>query len=1006
MERPLLQRQGEAQSFSQKHRIGPVRIDPFMSSTSFMPLADAKQTASPSLFPDRQAHHDGLPSGCGFRRKRINRPSPNASFAIIAGVLVTLIGAATLVGWWFHIDSLKVIIPGAIPLKPNAAAGLLLSGFTLIVLAGTTLTMSTRASAGVMALLVVLLGVLTLCEHSLSWNLHLDNLVFAAPPLSRLDLHPGRMHPVTAFGFALIGVALLIQAISKRWRFRVPLIAGISATAAFIGVLPLFGFLLEIIGGPRWNFMGMSLSGILGAVSFQMLGCGLVALLHRKGELEWSLDALTSAGFVVGILLTALTSGTGFNFARQMLETNTRVAHRQEVLKEIESAKKGAAELLNAERLFVILGKDEILDGRQNAKDGLSKDLFAIRQLVSGNNPQEERAVELQSLISQRLAWDQRVIVARQSQGLAAATEMVATATGIHLMEQIRALTNEMEKEEYRVLESDQKEVEKAAIGTFLVLPMGVFISAGVLSLAVFFLNTGVTERISIDKTLRESQAQLRTIVENLDQGVVVSDLDGRLLHWNAAALRLHGYTSGDEDRRIFTELSDTFSLTTLDGTPVPVEDWPLARILRGENFHDLELCVCRVGGDWQRIFAYGGTLVQDENGQPLMAIVTVNDITERKRAEETRARLAAIIETSEDAIISKTLQGQITSWNRGAEKLFGYSPQEAIGQSMLMIFPPERLKEESDILARTRQGQKVDHFETVRVTKNGKRIHVSVSISPILNEKGEVIGASKIARDITDRKKAEEKIQQLNVELEERVKQRTTELETANKELEAFSYSVSHDLRAPLRAVDGFSQAVLEDYGPKLPEGGRHYLERVRDGAQRMGALIDDLLTFSRLSRAPLSKQAIDTGQLVRDVITELRDQKQDRNLDLRVAELPPCHGDRALLKQVWLNLLSNALKYTSTREKAVIEVGSKSENGEVVWFVADNGVGFDMQYSNKLFGVFQRLHRTDEFEGTGVGLAIVQRIVHRHGGRVWANAALNQGATFSFTLGKDEES
>jgi light-regulated signal transduction histidine kinase (bacteriophytochrome) len=202
------------------------------------------------------------------------------------------------------------------------------------------------------------------------------------------------------------------------------------------------------------------------------------------------------------------------------------------------------------------------------------------------------------------------------------------------------------------------------------------------------------------------------------------------------------------------------------------------------------------------------------------------------------------------------------------------------------------------------------------------------------------------------------------------------------------------------LRAVDGFSQAVEEDYGPLLPAEGRRYLRNIREGAQRMGALIDDLLAFSRLSRQPVSRQPVDTGQLVREVLEELSPLRQNRSVEIRLGDLPACQGDAALLKQVWINLLSNALKYTRQRGAAVIEAGCAKDNGANVYFVRDNGAGFDMKYADKLFGVFQRLHRAEDYEGTGVGLAIVQRIVHRHGGRIWADAAPDRGATFHFTL------
>jgi light-regulated signal transduction histidine kinase (bacteriophytochrome) len=283
----------------------------------------------------------------------------------------------------------------------------------------------------------------------------------------------------------------------------------------------------------------------------------------------------------------------------------------------------------------------------------------------------------------------------------------------------------------------------------------------------------------------------------------------------------------------------------------------------------------------------------------------------------------------------------------------------------------------------------------------NGEEFPIEASISQV-----EVAGqtlCTVILRDVTERRRAEQEILCLNAELEARVRLRTAELEAANQDLEAFSYSVSHDLRAPLRTVDGFSQAVLEDFGPQLPDEGQRLLQTIRVGAQRMGKLIDDLLAFSRLGRQALNNRVTtDMAELVRQALDELGPERQRRGVDLRIAELAPAEADLPLIKQVWINLLSNALKYTRNREMAIVEVGSTVEEGENVYFVRDNGTGFDMRYAKKLFGVFQRLHRSEDFEGTGVGLAIAQRIVQRHGGRIWAEAAVEQGATFRFTLPK----
>ncbi|MBS1212844.1 MAG: domain S-box protein, partial [Proteobacteria bacterium] len=271
-------------------------------------------------------------------------------------------------------------------------------------------------------------------------------------------------------------------------------------------------------------------------------------------------------------------------------------------------------------------------------------------------------------------------------------------------------------------------------------------------------------------------------------------------------------------------------------------------------------------------------------------------------------------------------------------------------------------------------------------------------------DENGQIAGFVGLAYDLTERKRAQEEVRQLNRDLEQRVIERTADLEAANKELESFSYSVSHDLRAPLRAIDGFSRMLAKKYGEALDEEGQRLINVVRDNAVRMAQLIDDLLQFSRTSRREMALAAVDMAALAREVFDELREAVPERNIVLRLGDLPPASGDRAMVRQVFVNLLSNAIKFTSPRSEAIIEIDGAVEGQENTYRVTDNGVGFDMQYVDKLFGVFQRLHGTDEFEGTGIGLAIVKRIVDRHGGRVWAESTLGEGASLYFTLAAAE--
>ena len=498
------------------------------------------------------------------------------------------------------------------------------------------------------------------------------------------------------------------------------------------------------------------------------------------------------------------------------------------------------------------------------------------------------------------------------------------------------------------------------------------------------------------DSALRKSEARKGAILESALDGIISIDHQGCILEFNPAAERIFGYSRdlvlGKEMAKLIIPLSLrdkhrrglAHYLATGEG-PALGQRLELSALRAEGGEFPVELSITRVGSE-----------------EPATFTGFVRDITERKQVEVVRAHLAAIVEASADAIIGKTLEGIITSWNPGAEMLFGYSAQEVLGKPMLLLIPPEGAAEEADILAQIACGVRILYFDTVRLRKDGSQIDISATISPIPDSTGKIVGASTIARDITERKRAAEEIRQLNAELEQRVAARTAQLESANKELEAFCYSVSHDLRGPLRGIGGYARMLQEDFQEKLDAEGKRVLGVIQSETQRMGRLIDELLSFSRLGRQQMKSSILDLTALAQSVFQELTGSGSDPAPQLKLDPLPPASGDEALMRQVFVNLLSNAIKFTRHRKAAVIEIGAQSDSEHHTFCVRDNGVGFDPKYSHKLFGVFQRLHRDDEFEGTGVGLALVQRIIHRHGGRIWAEAKLNAGATFYFTLPK----
>ncbi len=365
-----------------------------------------------------------------------------------------------------------------------------------------------------------------------------------------------------------------------------------------------------------------------------------------------------------------------------------------------------------------------------------------------------------------------------------------------------------------------------------------------------------------------------------------------------------------------------------------------------------------------------------------LLVSASVRDITDRKKAEE---KFRSLLDAAPDATVIVNDKGAIQMINQQTEKLFGYSRAELVGHPVELLIPGE--------LESKHAQHRADFFKTPKVRtmgagielnaikKNGMRFPVEISLSPIQTEEGLWVSAS--VRDISLRKGLE------------------NELKKSNAELEAFTYSVSHDLRAPLRGIIGFTTILEEDYSSKLDNEARRITSVIKNNTLKMGLLIDDLLSFSRMGKQELTKSRIDTAGMVNEIVDELSQQnKRDAVIHWNIQSLPFVNADRNTIRQVWINLISNAIKYSGNKKEPYIEIGSDSINGKMAFYVKDNGVGFDAAYKHKLFKVFQRLHGPEEFEGTGVGLALVEKIVSRHGGKVWADGEVDKGACFYFSL------
>ena len=691
------------------------------------------------------------------------------------------------------------------------------------------------------------------------------------------------------------------------------------------------------------------------------------------------------------------------------------IAHTETVLYLTNETFSFIQDVETRSRGFALTGEPDFLGDPNGAKANIYRNLDSLQHLTADNPLQHERVDSLVFYVKRRMEFEQLVADTRRHSGMAATVALIAKRTGKGYMDQIRRLIAQLQAEEKRLLEERRSAnfATTERVNLILLMLFAAIIVIVVLSfiairnyiraqkrhqLEMEEWTAGLEEKIKMRMAeITRNERRFRNIMENSYDVIILEDNEGVVFYQSPSAERIVGWPGEIlAGRRLDVHPEDKTLLQEKEQEAMQHPGNPIRLTLRLKHEQ----------GHYIWIEGILNALFHDESVHGML--FNFRDITERVGAElKLRETLKEVSDykyaLDEACIIAITDQkGIIRQVNENFCRISQYSPEELIGQDHRIInskhHPPEFIKN----LWTTIANGKTWSGEIRNKAKDGTYYWVATTIIPFLNESGKPYQYMAIREDITDRKKAEEEILRMTEDLEERVKMRTLQLQEANQELESFTYSVSHDLRAPLRSIDGFTKIISEDYTDNLDDEAKRLMAIVLKNAKKMANLIDDLLAFSRLGKKEISKRLFSMNEMVQQVYDDILPSTEGRDIKWSIADLPDVPADTAALRQVWVNLISNAVKYTRHTGKTEITIGANEEADRVVFYVKDNGTGFDMQYVEKLFGVFQRLHSEQEFEGTGVGLAMVRRIISKHGGEVWAEGELNKGATLYFSLPK----
>jgi PAS domain S-box-containing protein len=687
------------------------------------------------------------------------------------------------------------------------------------------------------------------------------------------------------------------------------------------------------------------------------------------------------------------------------INTNALIIHTHQVLYQAEELLSITSDFESGSRGYIITGDTSYLLKHAIAKENIDDHLIKLKELTKDDPLEKARIDSLSLLINKRINFSWNTIQLRSEKGEEAAKQLIATREGKDYMDQIRKIIAEIRDAE-NILLVQRNEANDKSMVVFTRSFYGLLISAFIFLVVIFFVvRQNFIKRKKIEGELKESNEKFLALFYGSPVAMIIRDIkDGKIIDINQEYERLLGYKKEQIQGKTSFEVGMV--------TDKQVGDQIRTAVAAKKFLKNIETSLINTEKEIINVLISVEHIRIGERECILSALL---DITERKRAEE-QVRLMneelerRVIEKTKEVIdqeeryrfaLDNMIEGiQIIDrdWryvylNNSAASHGDSSKKEMLGHTMMEKYPGIENTEIFQALRKCMEEGSSHHMENEFTYSDGTTRCFEFSIQSVPE------GLLILSMDVNDRKEAEREISMLNESLERKVMERTLQYEAVNKELEAFSYSVSHDLRAPLRAVGGYAKMLEEDYGNSLDAEGKRLLGEVQINAGRMGLLIDDLLAFSRMGKKAIRRSLVDMSELTNAAAVESR-KSFSTNAKIVINQLHPVMADHSLMMQVMTNLLSNGIKYTSRAPNPMVEVSSEQKNGKVVYSVKDNGAGFDMQYAHKLFGVFQRLHTTDEFDGTGVGLAIVQRIINKHGGMVWAEATVDKGATFYFSL------